>query len=52
MVGGMRHVWGRGEVYTAFWWGSVREKENLEEITIVGRIILKSVFNKWNGRGM
>jgi hypothetical protein len=31
----------RGEVYTVFWWGSLREGNHLE----VGRIILKWIFN-------
>jgi hypothetical protein len=42
--GGMRRVGGRGEAYRAFWWGNVRERENLEEMAIDGRIILKFVF--------
>jgi len=36
----------RGGVYTTFWWGDVRERDNLEEIAIDGRIILKFVFKK------
>jgi hypothetical protein len=45
------HVTGRGigEVSTAFWWGNVTVRENLEEIAIEGRIILKFVFNIWKG---
>jgi hypothetical protein len=27
----MWHVWGRGEVPTAFWWGDARERYYLEE---------------------
>jgi hypothetical protein len=29
---------------TRFWWGNLREAENLEESVIVGRIILKWMF--------
>jgi len=27
----MYRVWGRGEAYTGFWWGNLRERENLED---------------------
>jgi hypothetical protein len=33
----MWHVWGRGELYTGFWWGNVRERE----LGVGGRILLK-----------
>jgi len=38
---------GRGEVYTGFWWGNLREKENLEDLGLDGRIILRWIFRKW-----
>jgi hypothetical protein len=31
---------GRGEVYTGFWWGNLRERDHLGDLDIVGRIIL------------
>ena len=31
----------RGEVYTGFWWGNLRERDNLEDPGIDGRIILR-----------
>ena len=35
------HVAGiRGEVYTGFWWGNVRERKNLEDPGVDGRKIL------------
>ena len=43
----MRHVRGRGEVHTAFWWGNLRESDNVEELCFNGRIILKGVLMKW-----
>jgi hypothetical protein len=27
---GLYHVWWRGYVYTGFWWGSLRERDHLE----------------------
>jgi hypothetical protein len=36
----------RGEVYTGFWWGDLREGDYLEDLGTVGRIILKFIFKK------
>ena len=38
---------GRGEAYTGFWWGNLRERDRLEDPGIDGRIILISIFRKW-----
>jgi len=40
----MQHVWGRGEVYTGFWWGNLRESDHLEDPGVDGRIILRWIF--------
>jgi len=40
-------VWGRGEVYTGFWWGNLRERDHLKDPGLDGRIILR-----WMFRGM
>jgi len=49
----MKHVWGRGEVYTGFWWGNLREGGHLEDSGIDKRIILRWIFSKWDlGHGL
>jgi hypothetical protein len=44
----MGGAWGRGEVYTVFWWGNVKERDNLEDPGVDGRVILKWIFRKWD----
>ena len=39
---------GRGEVYTVFWWGNLRERGHLGDPGIDGRIILRWIFRKWD----
>ena len=40
---------GKGEVYTEFWWGNVKEIHHLEDPGIDGTIILRHIFRKWDG---
>jgi hypothetical protein len=35
------------EVYTGFWWGNVRERDQLEDLGVDGRIILRWIYRKW-----
>jgi hypothetical protein len=44
----MWQVWGRGEVYTGFWWGNLRERDHLGDPGVDGRIILRRIFRKWD----
>jgi len=38
----------RGEVFTGFWWGNLRERDHLEDSGIDGRIILRWIFRNWD----
>jgi hypothetical protein len=38
---------GRGEVYTGFWLGNLRERDHLEDQDVDGRIIFIWIFRKW-----
>jgi hypothetical protein len=40
-----------GEVHTGFWWGNLREGDDLGDSSVDGRIILERIFKKW-GWGM
>ena len=35
--GGMQHVGEKGEAYTGFWWGNLRERDHLEDPGTDGR---------------
>ena len=41
---------GEKKVHTGFWRRDLRERNHLEDLDIDGRIILKLIFEKWNGR--
>jgi len=38
----------RGEVYTGFWWGNLRERVHFEDPGVDGMIILRWNFRKWD----
>jgi hypothetical protein len=38
----------RGEVYTGFWGGNLKERNHLEDQGIDGRILLRWIFRKWD----
>ena len=39
---------GRGNAYTVFCWGDLREKDHLEEPGLDRRILLRCIFRKWD----
>jgi len=39
---------GGEEAFTGFRWGNLRERDCLEDPGVVGRIILRWIFRKWN----
>jgi hypothetical protein len=39
---------GRGEAYTGFWWGNLRERNHLGDPDVDGRIILRWIFRNWD----
>jgi hypothetical protein len=41
--------WGE-TITTRFWWGNLKEGDFLEDTVVDGRIILKWIFEKWDGR--
>jgi hypothetical protein len=42
------HVWGIGEAYTGFRWGNLRERYDLGDLGLDGRIIRKWILRKWD----
>ena len=46
---GMWRVWGRVEVCTGCWWGSLRERGHWGDQDVDGRIILRWIFRKLEG---
>jgi hypothetical protein len=41
-------IWVRGDAYTWFWWGNLRETGHLGDPGVDGRIILRCIFREWD----
>jgi len=39
---------GKERCIHGFWWGNVRARDNLEDLGVDGRIILRWIFRKWD----
>jgi len=39
---------GRGEAFTGFWSGNLRERDHLRDPGVDGRIIFRWIFRKWD----
>jgi len=39
---------GRGETYTGFWRGNLRERDHFEDPGIDGSVILRWIFKEWD----
>jgi len=48
----MWHVWGIRGVHTGFWWGNLGERDQLQDLGVNGRIILKWIRKKFGGHGL
>jgi len=47
-MGGACSTYEGGEVFTAFWWGNLRERDHSEDPGVDGSIILRWIFRKWD----
>jgi hypothetical protein len=35
-------------IHTGFWWGDLRDRDQLEDLGVDAKIILKWIFKKWD----
>jgi len=35
------HLWGKGEVCIGFLWGNLRKRDNLDDLGVDGKVILR-----------
>lgn len=50
ILGRSYNTYGKGMVYTWYWWGSLMEKGQLEDPGLDEETILKCITRKWFGR--
>jgi hypothetical protein len=46
-MGGKCSTCGEGRGVAVLWWGNLRERDNLGNPGVDGRIILRCIFRKW-----
>jgi len=46
----MWHVWGRTKMHTGLCWVNLKEGDHLEDLRVDGRVILKLILKKYDGR--
>ena len=46
----MWHIWVRREICTGFCWVSLNDGDDIEDLVVSGRIILKWFLEKYKGR--
>ena len=39
-------------MYIEFWWGNLRERDQMEDSDVDGRTILRRTFRSWDGGSM
>jgi len=39
-------------VYIGFWWGNLKERHHLEDLSVDVRITKRWIFRNWGGGGM
>jgi hypothetical protein len=44
----LQHVWGRGEVYTGFWWRNLSERHYLEDPGVDWKLVRRWIFRSWD----
>ena len=43
-------IFERGKLHAEFLWGNLKEQENLEDLSVEGRLVLKQILKKIRGR--
>ena len=48
----MWRAWRYREAHAGFWWGNVRERDNVEDLGVYVKVISKWVLNRIGGGGL